>query len=164
MTQEELAELTKVNLRTIQRIENNENTPRAQTLKLILDVLDMDAAELESSDRSIPRIMLHVLVMIGINFLIMSLYGFLILDVEANFNSRFGAFVLSMALPYITVELSPKLSSRNRLFQFGIGMIVYMIAILFMHGFPLLYNSGFFLITFSYLTFLYFFGRMKTAE
>lgn len=28
LTQEQLAELSKVNLRTIQRIENNENTPR----------------------------------------------------------------------------------------------------------------------------------------
>ena len=34
-TQEELAELSKVNLRTIQRIENNESVPRGKTLYLI---------------------------------------------------------------------------------------------------------------------------------
>ena len=34
LTQEELAELSKVNLRTIQRIENNESEPRGKTLFL----------------------------------------------------------------------------------------------------------------------------------
>ena len=39
-TQEELAEKAKVNLRTIQRIENDENNPSANTLKLICEALD----------------------------------------------------------------------------------------------------------------------------
>ena len=42
LTQEELAELTKINLRTIQRIENNENEPRGKTLNLICDVLEIN--------------------------------------------------------------------------------------------------------------------------
>ena len=41
MSQEELADLAKVNLRTIQRIENDETTPRDKTLKLIYDALDI---------------------------------------------------------------------------------------------------------------------------
>ena len=41
MSQEDLAELSKVNLRTIQRIENNETTPKEKTLKLIYDALDI---------------------------------------------------------------------------------------------------------------------------
>ncbi len=43
LTQEELAELSKVNLRTIQRIENNENEPRGNTLNLICDVLEINS-------------------------------------------------------------------------------------------------------------------------
>src|SRR5690606_9506330 len=39
LSQENLAELSKVNVRTIQRIENNETTPRGATLKLICDTL-----------------------------------------------------------------------------------------------------------------------------
>jgi transcriptional regulator with XRE-family HTH domain len=39
-TQEELAEKAKVNLRTIQRIENDENNPSGNTLKLICEALD----------------------------------------------------------------------------------------------------------------------------
>lgn len=39
LTQEKLAELSQVNLRTIQRIENNENEPRGKTLELYILVV-----------------------------------------------------------------------------------------------------------------------------
>jgi uncharacterized Tic20 family protein len=41
-----LAESAKVNLRTIQRIENNESEPRGKTLNLICDVLDINAEDI----------------------------------------------------------------------------------------------------------------------
>ncbi|MDT0555047.1 helix-turn-helix domain-containing protein [Patiriisocius hiemis] len=46
LSQEELAESAKVNLRTIQRIENNESEPRGKTLTLICEVLDINAEDL----------------------------------------------------------------------------------------------------------------------
>ena len=46
-TQEDLAEYAKVNLRTIQRIENNETSPRRKTLDLLFDVLGIDGIEPE---------------------------------------------------------------------------------------------------------------------
>ncbi len=39
MSQEELSDLAKINLRTLQRIEKDENEPRGNTLKLICDAL-----------------------------------------------------------------------------------------------------------------------------
>ncbi len=45
-SQEELAESAKVNLRTIQRIENNESEPRGKTLNLICEVLDINAEDI----------------------------------------------------------------------------------------------------------------------
>ena len=45
LSQEDLAESAKINLRTIQRIENNETTPRGKTLKLIFDVLEIELIE-----------------------------------------------------------------------------------------------------------------------
>ena len=39
LSQNELAELCNLNIRTIQRIENDEVTPRTYTLKIIGDVL-----------------------------------------------------------------------------------------------------------------------------
>ena len=47
LTQEDLAESAKINLRTIQRIENNETTPRGKTLKLIFDALNIEVIEIE---------------------------------------------------------------------------------------------------------------------
>ena len=42
LTQTELAEKCNISLRTIQRIESTEVTPRSYTLKLIFKVLDFD--------------------------------------------------------------------------------------------------------------------------
>lgn len=47
LSQEDLAESAKINLRTIQRIENNETTPRGKTLKLIFDVLEIKVIDQE---------------------------------------------------------------------------------------------------------------------
>ncbi|PKA99567.1 transcriptional regulator with XRE-family HTH domain [Flavobacteriaceae bacterium MAR_2009_75] len=53
LTQEELAELSKVNLRTIQRIENDESEPRGKTLILICEVLDIDIEDLLNTKKQI---------------------------------------------------------------------------------------------------------------
>ena len=46
LSQEELAESARVNLRTIQRIENNESEPRGKTLNSICVVLDINAEDI----------------------------------------------------------------------------------------------------------------------
>ena len=46
LSQEELAELAKVNLRTIQRIEKNESEPRGKTLNLICEVLEINIEDI----------------------------------------------------------------------------------------------------------------------
>lgn len=60
LTQEEVAELSKVNLRTIQRIENNENEPRGKTLILICEVLDINLEDLLNSKKQIENNMNQV--------------------------------------------------------------------------------------------------------
>jgi len=46
LSQEELAELAKINLRTIQRIESNANEPSGKTLNLICEALEINIEEL----------------------------------------------------------------------------------------------------------------------
>ena len=46
LSQEDLAESAKLNLRTIQRIENNESEPRGKTLNLICEVLNINAEDI----------------------------------------------------------------------------------------------------------------------
>lgn len=45
LSQNELAEAAKVNIRTIQRIENNDTTPRGNTLKLIFTALEIETIQ-----------------------------------------------------------------------------------------------------------------------
>jgi len=46
LSQEELADAAGINLRTIQRIENNESEPRGNTMNLICKVLDIHAEDI----------------------------------------------------------------------------------------------------------------------
>ncbi len=46
LSQENLAESASINLRTIQRIENNESEPRGKTLSLICEVLEVTAEDI----------------------------------------------------------------------------------------------------------------------
>lgn len=50
MSQEYLADQSRVGLRTIQRIENNESDPMGETLKRIANTLDVELSELIGSD------------------------------------------------------------------------------------------------------------------
>ena len=56
-SQEELASLAKVNLRTVQRIENNENEPRGKTLSLIAKALGLNIEELNHSKKTEKNIL-----------------------------------------------------------------------------------------------------------
>lgn len=53
-TQEELVELCNINVRTLQRIENGEVTPRSYTVKTILSALDYDYENLYGSETERP--------------------------------------------------------------------------------------------------------------
>jgi transcriptional regulator with XRE-family HTH domain len=58
ITQEELAELTKITVRTIQRIESGKNIPRPFTLKVIAQALNISLEELintDDTDESMPN-------------------------------------------------------------------------------------------------------------
>ena len=50
LTQEELAEMTELSARTIQRIENGEVDPRAYTLQMIAKALDVDFSMFVNND------------------------------------------------------------------------------------------------------------------
>ena len=68
LSQEELADSAKVNVRTIQRIENNETSPRGATLKLICDALEVTPDEIinfEKTEDNTFLIWLHLSVMLG---------------------------------------------------------------------------------------------------
>ena len=55
LTQEELAEKSQMSTRTIQRIESNQVTPRAYTLRVLSEVLQEDLFSAEESLSTQPR-------------------------------------------------------------------------------------------------------------
>ena len=166
LTQEELAEKAKINLRTIQRIENSESEPRGKTLNLICQALEIDSKELILTDNSshenrILKKIINGLFLLALNFVLMGIVGFLTLDSNANLNSMFGGFLLSLFIPYFIVTLTKKMNGIERMLKFGIGYIVYFILIMVFHGFSVGFKTGLFPCLLISLSVLYFGNELK---
>jgi transcriptional regulator with XRE-family HTH domain len=78
LTQEELAEEAKVNLRTIQRIENNNSEPRGTTLSLICEVLDVNIEDLLDYGKTEDNSYLIVLHLSVLSFIVIPLGNIII--------------------------------------------------------------------------------------
>ncbi|MFC0520706.1 helix-turn-helix domain-containing protein [Mesonia maritima] len=78
LSQELLAEEAKVNLRTIQRIENNESEPRGKTLNLICDALKVNVEDIVEYGKKTDQTFLVVLHLSVLSFLVIPLGNILI--------------------------------------------------------------------------------------
>lgn len=141
LSQEDLAELSKVNLRTIQRIENNENEPRAKTLNLVCDALQIkfensESLEFSNKKRINKSTIINNFFLFILNMILICIIGFLALDSEANLNSKIGAFLLSFFIPFFITYKTQKISRINRLLKFGSGFIFYLIMSSIIIGIP----------------------------
>lgn len=147
LTQEDLAELSKMNLRTIQRIENNKNTPRGKSLNLICEVLNIpveDLFEAQSNTRksALVQTFVNALFLIVLNFIIISIFGYLTIDSNSTINSKIGAVLLSFFISIFIVFKTPHFNKIERLLKFGIGLLVYTIIIFSKISFPALVMTG----------------------
>ena len=161
LTQEELAEQAKINLRTIQRIENSESEPRSKTLNLICEILEIDSKELvlaekSNRDNSIGTKIVNGLFFIALNLLLMGTIGYLTLDSNANWNSRFGGLLISFLLPFFIVLITKQMSGLERMLKFGMGYVVYFILVMVKQGFPTGFMTGLFPCLLISLSVLYF--------
>lgn len=140
LSQEELAEQSKLSVRTLQRIENDASIPRGKTLNLLCDVLNLKIEDIStepvpaSSDYGATFINYFFLAIL--NVLIMCVIGFLTLDVSATFNSNFGAVLLGFFIAYFIVTKTPKLTGALRLLKYGTGLMAYLIVATSTHYFP----------------------------
>ena len=147
-TQEELAELSKVNLRTIQRIENCKNEPRGKTLNLICDVLQINKADLRelnrnSQNKTITGFIIDGFFLMLLNLLLMGITGYLTLDSVTNVNSKVGAILLSFFIPFFIVHFTQKMKPSERVLKFGVGYISYPFLLLYAQGFMGACRAGF---------------------
>ncbi|KAF2516033.1 helix-turn-helix domain-containing protein [Flavobacterium foetidum] len=139
-TQEELAELSKVNLRTIQRIENNNNEPRGKTLELLCEVLQIDRSELQdlskvSENNKIGAFVVNAIFLILLNLAIAVTFSYLVMPVEADVNSKFGAILLSFFIPFTIFYYTQQMKATERIFKFGICWMIYITTLLYAQGF-----------------------------
>ena len=128
LTQEELAEQSQVNLRTIQRIENSESEPRGKTLNLICNTLQIDLEQLLSVENSEkkknigPKIA-QGFFLLALNFILIGIIGYLTFDSNANTNSLFGGVLISFLLPLFIVLYTREMGAVERLLKFGLGYV-----------------------------------------
>ncbi|WP_117883168.1 helix-turn-helix domain-containing protein [Aureibaculum luteum] len=149
LSQEELAESAKINLRTIQRIENNESEPRGKTLNLICHVLDIRAEDIldygKQTDKSY-LIYFHLSVLFGliiptgnivIPFILWITKKNKIIDLEAiganllNFQIiwtflAFTSLIIGLFMRIIHFEIGP----GNLIFSFCIWIILSIVNII----------------------------------
>jgi len=107
LTQEQLVEQCNLNVRTIQRIEAGEVTPRSYTIKTILDVLGFDLANIQPQDETwdsekttINPIHLKLAWICGIIYF---LFGFL--EFAADYERYFEGGKLMADIPYIILKI-----------------------------------------------------------
>lgn len=146
-SQEELADLSKVNLRTIQRIENNENEARGKTLNLICNALEIDIQELQKHNdtnekKTIAAFVINIVYLLLLNLLLMSIIGSMTLSSDANTTSRFGGLLLSIFIPLYIVYLTRRMTDTERVLKFGVGFMAYIVMLLSTQGFENGFRAG----------------------
>lgn len=147
ITQEELAESAKVNLRTIQRIENNENEPRGKTLIMICEALDLDPDLLLSSNnlsaqKSTSETLIKFFFLVIINFAIVFILGFMTIGSGANFNSTMGGIIIGFLLGFFVIFFTQNLNRTERFLKYGLGTLLYLLMAIILHKFPTILLSG----------------------
>lgn len=140
LTQEELAEKSNISLRTLQRIENDQNEPRGKTLHLICEALGTNFDDLSPTRKTSPIhspifIWVNALFLLLLNMVLMTIIGYMTIDSEANLNSRLGGLLLSFFISIFIVFLTTEMNGLRRLLFFGSGYILYFVLFLAIHGF-----------------------------
>lgn len=147
LSQERFAELCRLSLRTIQRIENLENEPRGNTLIQISNVLGIASEDLFDKPKSAPNkhilkkiLNLGFLILLNIVFVLITAY--LTIGSPHNPSSLFAAYLISFLLPMFLVFLTPHTTGSSRFLKFGVGYLVYAILLWIKTGLPIAFLSG----------------------
>lgn len=139
LSQEELAELSSVNLRTIQRIENNKTESRGKTLNLICNALQIDMQEIKKisnveKSKSTLADIINLIYLILLNLLLMFIIGSMTLSSDATITSKIGGLLLSIFIPLYIVSLTKKMPASERVLKFGLGFIAYILLLFLFQG------------------------------
>lgn len=139
-TQETLAEFSKLNLRTIQRIENNKSVPRGYSLKAVCESLEVDMQDLIESckitnNAYLVNFQLSVLLFLVIPFGNISLPYVLwlskkdsITDLEEMGKNLLNFQIIWSCITYLTITVSMILKLYHNAYS---NVLLYFIIILY---------------------------------
>lgn len=105
LTQEELVEKCKLNVRTLQRIESGEVNPRSYTVKIIFEALDFDINTVFPDD-DIHAIRLNLLNEVKIHYKLLQEKLILTFTIMENKKPFFHHFFLSTGILWFICALS----------------------------------------------------------
>ena len=108
------------------------------------------------SDISFIRVSKYIV----INVLIVLTLGYLTIESHANGNSRFGALLISVLLPYTIYRSTECWNRRRRFFIYGLGVSVYLFVGILKVGIYDMWYSTFIPCCVSYLVFLFLSDRI----
>jgi hypothetical protein len=97
--------------------------------------------DLIKSSKTIAVTVINSIGLILINLLLISIIGYLTQDSAANSNSRTGAYLLSILVPYFICSVTKKMSGLERLIKFGHGFVFYIVFGLIMIGLKMLFTG-----------------------
>ncbi len=166
LTQEGLAELTKMNLRTIQRIESSESVPNGSSLNLICEALKINIEDVVVKDKSkkeVGSFIINGIFLIILNFIIVTIFGYLIVNHNATFESQVGALLLGFFIPIFIVHKTQHMTRIERMLKFGSGLLIYMIIGSFNVKLPVIIMTGLLPTTIVLLGTLYY-GRSLISK
>ncbi len=128
---------------------------------MICDVLEIDSKELvftknSNREKNIGTKIINGFFLIALNVVLMGIIGFLTLDSNANTNTVFGGYLISIFLPFFIVVMSKKMNGMERMLKFGFGYIIYFLLVMVIHGFPTGFVTGLFPCLLISLAILYF--------
>ena len=96
----------------------------------------------KSKTRSFPNLVVNGIFLVVLNVVLMSIIGYLTLDINANLNSRVGGYLLSFFISSFIVFKTPGMPGIERMLKFGIGFIAYIILSLFSLKIPQILFTG----------------------
>jgi len=111
LTQEELVDLCNINVRTIQRIESGEVTPRSYTLKTILKALNYDLEEMHLEEKNKIGYskndfkLLNIAFWMGILFVIVDSFN-IFMNIAMEFNIDVVGSITSFKVVYLITQIA----------------------------------------------------------
>jgi len=121
MSQEQLAENSKLSLRTIQRVEKGQSVPRGDTLLKLISALDLKQEEIITSAKSQENVYFGFLNLIALSFLVYSIVSIILPIMVLVYNVKRNKMISMVAKNILVTQIILVLGMYICLYLFADG-------------------------------------------